>query len=317
MDVRFHGTADSTDSGVRAQAPARRGRFRPVRGLPGRLCGLESPTLRPIMFYLYVTAPGMAARKVSLDRPVTTIGRSSMNDLPISDKMLSRQHSAHRALRRRRPDGRGPRLAQRHVPERRAAHDRPGPEARRPDHDRRRDAQGRVRIDDPRAHRGRRGRPARQHDPQGLGRTAAGARAPRRTRGLPAEQLGKLDRVPAGRQRADGRAAARHLGRRAARLPHGQGLRDAEARPRPRAAQVARSPASSRPRSCASAEGISAEDIRLSKTLVAAVVEKRNGLLLMDTADGRRASRWPIRSACPGSSPCSRRRSRTTARSSA
>ncbi len=45
------------------------------------------------MFYLYVTAPGMAARKLSLDRPVTTIGRSSMNDLPISDKMLSRQHA--------------------------------------------------------------------------------------------------------------------------------------------------------------------------------------------------------------------------------
>ncbi len=34
------------------------------------------------------------------------------------------------------------------------------------------------------------------------------------------------------------------------------------------------------------AEGISAEDIRLSKTLVAAVVEKRNGLLLMDTSSG-------------------------------
>ena len=34
------------------------------------------------------------------------------------------------------------------------------------------------------------------------------------------------------------------------------------------------------------AEGISAEEIRLSKTLVAAVVEKRNGLLLMDTASG-------------------------------
>ena len=33
------------------------------------------------------------------------------------------------------------------------------------------------------------------------------------------------------------------------------------------------------------AEGISAEDIRLSKTLVAAVVEKKNGLLLMDTAN--------------------------------
>ena len=45
------------------------------------------------MFYLYVTAPGMPAQKVLLDRPVTTIGRSSMNDLPIADKMLSRQHA--------------------------------------------------------------------------------------------------------------------------------------------------------------------------------------------------------------------------------
>ncbi|HEY3123236.1 MAG TPA: FHA domain-containing protein, partial [Thermoanaerobaculia bacterium] len=45
------------------------------------------------MFYLYVTAPGMPAQKFLLDRPVTTIGRSSMNDLPISDKMLSRQHA--------------------------------------------------------------------------------------------------------------------------------------------------------------------------------------------------------------------------------
>ena len=35
----------------------------------------------------------MAARKFPLDKPVTTIGRSSMNDLPISDKMLSRQHA--------------------------------------------------------------------------------------------------------------------------------------------------------------------------------------------------------------------------------
>jgi pSer/pThr/pTyr-binding forkhead associated (FHA) protein len=45
------------------------------------------------VFYLYVTAPGMPAQKFLLDRPVTTIGRSSMNDLPISDKMLSRQHA--------------------------------------------------------------------------------------------------------------------------------------------------------------------------------------------------------------------------------
>jgi serine phosphatase RsbU (regulator of sigma subunit) len=45
------------------------------------------------VFYVYVSAPGMAARKFPLDKPVTTIGRSSMNDLPISDKMLSRQHA--------------------------------------------------------------------------------------------------------------------------------------------------------------------------------------------------------------------------------
>ncbi len=45
------------------------------------------------MFYVYVSAPGMAARKFPLEKPVTTIGRSSMNDLPISDKMLSRQHA--------------------------------------------------------------------------------------------------------------------------------------------------------------------------------------------------------------------------------
>jgi len=45
------------------------------------------------VFYVYVSAPGMAARKFPLEKPVTSIGRSSMNDLPISDKMLSRQHA--------------------------------------------------------------------------------------------------------------------------------------------------------------------------------------------------------------------------------
>ena len=45
------------------------------------------------MFYVYVSAAGMAARKFPLEKPVTSIGRSSMNDLPISDKMLSRQHA--------------------------------------------------------------------------------------------------------------------------------------------------------------------------------------------------------------------------------
>src|SRR6266540_1978096 len=55
--------------------------------------GTCSRILRSAVFYLYVTAPGMPAQKFLLDRPVTTIGRSSMNDLPISDKMLSRQHA--------------------------------------------------------------------------------------------------------------------------------------------------------------------------------------------------------------------------------
>jgi len=45
------------------------------------------------LFYVYVTAPGMPAQKFLLDRPVTSIGRSSMNDLPVPDKMLSRQHA--------------------------------------------------------------------------------------------------------------------------------------------------------------------------------------------------------------------------------
>lgn len=45
------------------------------------------------MFYLYLTGPGMPAQKFILDRPVVTIGRSSVNDLPVADKMLSRQHA--------------------------------------------------------------------------------------------------------------------------------------------------------------------------------------------------------------------------------
>ena len=180
----------------------------------------------------------MAARKLSLDRPVTTVGRSSMNDLPISDKMLSRQHARIVRDNDGGTDGRGPRLAQRHVPERRAADDGPAAQARRPDHGRRRDAQGRVRVDDARAHRRRRRRPSRQHDPQGLGRAAARAR--HGDRPAPAGRAARqADRVAAGRQRAHGRAPARHLGRRAPRLPHGQGLRDAQARPRPRPAALA------------------------------------------------------------------------------
>src|SRR6266849_9009402 len=68
-----------SDEGTAAQAP----RSEPI--------GLKSPPTA--VYYLYLTAPGMPAQKFLLDRPVSTIGRSSVNDLPISDKMLSRQHA--------------------------------------------------------------------------------------------------------------------------------------------------------------------------------------------------------------------------------
>ena len=53
-----------------------------------------------------------------------------------------------------------------------------------------------------------------------------------------------------------------------------------------RAAAVTGRPASSRPRSCASPRASRPRTSGSRKTLVAAVVEKRNGLLLMDTSDG-------------------------------
>ncbi|HTR02684.1 MAG TPA: SpoIIE family protein phosphatase [Thermoanaerobaculia bacterium] len=236
------------------------------------------------MFYLYVTAPGMAARKVSLDRPVTTIGRSSMNDLPISDKMLSRQHS--RIVRT--GDGgftvedlgsrngtflNGERLTTVQVL-------KPG--------DRitvggvtlkvESESTTRVRIEgggeDPldntilkasaellRAH-------ATETDPR-----------------LPAEQLGKLIE------------SLRVVNELTVEL-----LRDIsvdellgflmdkvfETLKPDRGLVLLKSRATGElvPAVVRVAEGISAEDIRLSKTLVAAVVEKRNGLLLMDTMTG-------------------------------
>jgi phosphoserine phosphatase RsbU/P len=45
------------------------------------------------MYYALVSVPGQPPRKVILDKPVTSIGRSSINDLAVSDKMLSRQHA--------------------------------------------------------------------------------------------------------------------------------------------------------------------------------------------------------------------------------
>jgi pSer/pThr/pTyr-binding forkhead associated (FHA) protein len=236
------------------------------------------------VFYLYVSAPGMAARKVSLDRPVTTIGRSSMNDLPVSDKMLSRQHA--RIVRD--TDGgltvedlgsrngtflNGERLTM-------VQPLKPG--------DRitvggvtlkvESESTTRVRIEgggeDPldntilkasaellRAH-------ATETDPR-----------------LPAEQLGKLIE------------SLRVVNELTIEL-----LRDVsvdellrflmdkvfETLKPDRGLVLLRSRATGElaPAVVRVAEGISPEDIRLSKTLVAAVVEKRNGLLLMDTATG-------------------------------
>src|SRR5437870_2310835 len=86
-------SAGARDAG-RGRA-AEEGRKRLVPDSPARCTPrhleLESPPTA--VYYLYLTAPGMPAQKFILERPVTTIGRSSMNDLPISDKMLSRQHA--------------------------------------------------------------------------------------------------------------------------------------------------------------------------------------------------------------------------------
>ncbi len=81
MTVLFHGTHYSKRAASRAQPP-----------VPIGETGIKIRN-RFAVFYLYLTAPGMPAQKFLLDRPVTTIGRSSVNDLPISDKMLSRQHA--------------------------------------------------------------------------------------------------------------------------------------------------------------------------------------------------------------------------------
>lgn len=45
------------------------------------------------MFVLTVRVPGEPVRVVPIDRPVLTLGRSSANDLPIPDRTLSRSHA--------------------------------------------------------------------------------------------------------------------------------------------------------------------------------------------------------------------------------
>jgi serine phosphatase RsbU (regulator of sigma subunit)/pSer/pThr/pTyr-binding forkhead associated (FHA) protein len=44
------------------------------------------------VFSITIQRPGEAPRKINLDRPVTTVGRSSMNDVALPDKSLSRRH---------------------------------------------------------------------------------------------------------------------------------------------------------------------------------------------------------------------------------
>lgn len=45
------------------------------------------------MLVLNVRVPGEPARRIKLDRPVLTLGRSSTNDVPLSDRTLSRVHA--------------------------------------------------------------------------------------------------------------------------------------------------------------------------------------------------------------------------------
>ena len=239
------------------------------------------------MFYLYVTAPGMPAQKILLDRPVTTIGRSSMNDLPIADKMLSRQHA--RIVR----DSNGG-LSVEDLGSRNGTFvngDRLSTIIALKPGDRitvggvtlkvESESTTRVRID--------------AAEEEGLDNTILKASAellrkhtetdPR----LPAEQLSKLVE------------SLRVVNELTIEL-----LRDVsvdellkflmdkvfETLKPDRCVVLLRHSVSQEliPAIIRVAEGISAEEIRLSRTLVASVVEKRNGLLLMDTNAGNEVS---------------------------
>ncbi|MEP6993819.1 MAG: SpoIIE family protein phosphatase [Acidobacteriota bacterium] len=226
----------------------------------------------------------MAARKLSLDRPVTTVGRSSMNDLPVSDKMLSRQHA--RIVRDN--DGaltvedlgsrNGTYLNGERLTTVQAL--KPGDRITLGGVTLKLESESttRVRIE------------GGGEDPLDntilkasaeLLRAQATETDPR----LPAEQLAKLIE------------SLRVVNELTIEL-----LRDIsvdellrflmdkvfETLKPDRGLVLLRSRATGElaPAVVRVAEGISAEDIRLSKTLVAAVVEKRNGLLLMDTSTG-------------------------------
>jgi len=235
------------------------------------------------VFYLYLTAPGMAAQKFALDRPVTTIGRSSANDLPIADKMLSRQHA--RIVK----DGdggltvedlgsrngtflNGERLVSL-KPLRSGDRITVGGVTLKVESE----STTRVRIDEA----------AGLEDPLDntiLKASAELLRQPTQTDPkLPAEQLSKL---------IDSLRVVNELTMALLRDISVDELlkflmdKVFETLMPDRAVVLLRSTASGEliPAVVRVAEGISAEDIRLSKTLIAAVVEKKNGLLLMDTA---------------------------------
>jgi serine phosphatase RsbU (regulator of sigma subunit) len=241
------------------------------------------------MFYLYLTGPGMPAQKFVLDRPVVTIGRSSVNDLPIADKMLSRQHA--RIVR----DGNGgltiEDLGSRNgtfvngerlvtvQPLRSGDRITVGAVTIKVESE----STTRVRIDEA----------AGDHDALDNTILKASAELLRQHTEtdpqLPAEQLGKLIE------------SLRVVNELTIAL-----LRDVsvdellkflmdkvfETLSPDRGVVLLRSGASGEllPAVVRVSEGISADDIRLSKTLVAAVVEKRNGLLLMDTSSGSQVS---------------------------
>jgi phosphoserine phosphatase RsbU/P len=236
------------------------------------------------VFYLYVTAPGMPAQKFLLDRPVTTIGRSSMNDLPISDKMLSRQHA--RIVRdtnggltiedlgsRNGTFLNGERLV---VLQPLKSGDRitVGGVTLKVESE----STTRVRIDEIA------GEDAL--DNTILKASAELLRKPTETDPrLPAEQLSKLIE------------SLRVVNELTIQLLSDVSVDELlkflmdkvfETLMPDRAVVLLRSNVTGElvPAVVRVAEGISAEDIRLSKTLVAAVVEKKNGLLLMDTATG-------------------------------
>jgi len=231
----------------------------------------------------------MPAQKFLLDRPVTTIGRSSMNDLPIADKMLSRQHA--RILR----DGNGgltiEDLGSRNgtfVNGERLISVKPlksgdritvGGVTLKVESE----STTRVRIDE------------LAGDDHALDNTILKAsaellRKPTETDPrLPAEQLSKL---------IDSLRVVNELTIELLRDVSVDELlkflmdKVFETLRPDRAVVLLRSAATGElvPAVVRVSEGISAEDIRLSKTLVKTVIEKRNGLLLMDTANSSAVS---------------------------